>query len=113
MVHKGKSIPNLPRLPGWLTAQETAEILQITKGRVWQMMTAGKFGQAFRIGPHIILQKRGVEQEYERRIQMPRYAGLLKTRNKLDEAAESTPPELSVVLQDAARMLTDDGPDQA
>lgn len=105
MATYGKQIPDLPRLDGWFTMTETAEILQVTHGRIWQLMMEGKFGQAYRIGPHIILQRLAVEREYKRRLSLPRYAGLLKNRELLEQDA-ATPQEFDRTLAMAADVLT-------
>lgn len=101
----GKQIPDLPRLDGWFTMTETADILQVTHGRIWQLMMEGKFGQAYRIGPHIILQRPAVEREYKRRLSLPRYAGLLKNRDQLFVQG-SDPKGLDEALAQAADILT-------
>lgn len=103
--HNGKQIPDLPRLPDWMTMAETAELLQVTHGRVWQLMSEGKFGQAYRIGPHIVLQKPAVRREYDRRLKLPRYAGLLKTRDLLQDSS-TNPEEFDRALDKAISVLS-------
>lgn len=105
MATYGKQIPDLPRLDGWFTMTETADLLKVTHGRIWQMMMEGKFGQAYRIGPHIILQRTTVEREFERRLALPRYAGLLKDRSLLGFSSEA-PESFDAALENAAHVLT-------
>lgn len=98
----GKVIPDVPRLPGFMTSAEAAILLNVTPPRITQMVKAGQLGQPFRIGPHIVLQSQCVQEVYQKRLADPRYKTLLRDRIFPTEFLPTEVPDLDDSLKQVA-----------